>query len=261
MLAPLKSRHAVATAEHGETIDAWKKRRAEARAIKDDAKREEALKALGERPAHPTLVAVGCAVVGAVVLWPVTRGHHAVIVASGFTVWLLAALIAGQTAPEEVADGAAQEGDDPAEDESADEVEEPGPTAAEVHALTVRLTAGGTHVLLTRLASDLATAHPGWGASTKAVRALLAGAGIRVRDGVRAGGGNGPGVHHADVPPLSSPTVAAPSAGVVANVGAGQSANSSANNIGDAVGGEGLVWQDDPENPGRSVLVRSAAAA
>jgi hypothetical protein len=38
---------------------------------------------------------------------------------------------------------------------------------------------------------------------TKAVREVLAAAGMRVRPGVRTGAGNGPGVHRDDLPPLS----------------------------------------------------------
>lgn len=53
---------------------------------------------------------------------------------------------------------------------------------------------GGEHVRLTQLqeAAELP--------DTKAVRALLDEAGIPVRTGVRAGGKNGPGVHHDDIP-------------------------------------------------------------
>ncbi|THA56116.1 hypothetical protein [Streptomyces sp. A1136] len=58
------------------------------------------------------------------------------------------------------------------------------------------LAADGQHVRLTQLRE--AAKLP----DTKAVRALLDEAGIRIRDGVRAAGKNGPGVHHDDVPPL-----------------------------------------------------------
>jgi hypothetical protein len=57
---------------------------------------------------------------------------------------------------------------------------------------------GGHHVLLTTLLKPLGAAD------TKAVRALLKAAGVRVRSGVRAPTGNGPGVHHEDIPPAPS---------------------------------------------------------
>jgi hypothetical protein len=129
----------------------------------------------------------------------------------------------------------------------------PGP--AMVHALTASLTAGGDSVLLTRLAAELAASHPGWEPSTKAVRALLAGADIPVRDGVRTPHGNGPGVHHQDVPPLLSPSVATPLPGVVANVGAGQSANANANNAEEWTTQEGFVMRAHPDEPAQTIVV------
>ncbi|WP_327376214.1 hypothetical protein OG393_21045 [Streptomyces sp. NBC_01216] len=60
------------------------------------------------------------------------------------------------------------------------------------------LSKGGQHVLLTDLKN-----HAGL-PDTKAVRRLLDEAGIPIRSGVRAGGKNGPGVHHDDIPPLST---------------------------------------------------------
>ncbi|MDT9688180.1 hypothetical protein Q5762_07390 [Streptomyces sp. P9(2023)] len=57
---------------------------------------------------------------------------------------------------------------------------------------------GGQHVRLTQLQE--AAGLPG----TKAVRALLDEADIPVRTGVRAGGKNGPGVHHDDIPPVEA---------------------------------------------------------
>ncbi|MFE0132408.1 hypothetical protein ACFWY6_12675 [Streptomyces sp. NPDC059037] len=54
---------------------------------------------------------------------------------------------------------------------------------------------GGNHVLLTALRKELGVAD------TKAVRALLKAEKIRVRSGVRTPAGNGPGVHHEDIPP------------------------------------------------------------
>ncbi|MEU0309763.1 hypothetical protein [Streptomyces cyaneofuscatus] len=86
----------------------------------------------------------------------------------------------------------------------------------------------GTGVLLTRIRDQLLEEYPGYSWTTKDVRALLAEAGVRVRDGVRVTGvGNGPGVHREDIPAPLSP---APSAAPVGVVGAGQDANTNTNN-------------------------------
>ena len=53
---------------------------------------------------------------------------------------------------------------------------------------------GGSNVLLTQLQKEIGAPD------TKAVRKLLKAAGIRVRSGVRTPAGNGPGVHHDDIP-------------------------------------------------------------
>lgn len=257
MLAPMKARHADAKAEHAAELADWRKLRADARKLKDPGEREAALQALGDRPkgpTHPALVAIGCAVVGAVVLWPVTRGHHGVILAVGFTVWAVAALIAGN-----MPDG--EKKDEKPADDAGEESAPAGPTPAEVHALTASLTAGGDHVLLTRLAAALGAAHPGWEPSTKAVRALLAEADIPIRAGVRTAAGNGPGVHHSDVPALPSPTDAAPLEGVVANVGAGQTPTPTPTTPGRADGGKGFVSVPDPDHPDRTIIVYEDAAA
>lgn len=65
--------------------------------------------------------------------------------------------------------------------------------------------------------------------STRAVREALAKAGITHRSGVRAVGGNGPGVHRADFPPLPPSREESPGADVVA----GQSANNNNANSGE----------------------------
>lgn len=97
MLAPLKTRHADAKASHAEALAAWKERRAKAQEIKDPEQRAAALESLkGERPAHPLLVATGCTVVAAVIVWPMLHGHRAALLAGAATLWLLAALIVGQ---------------------------------------------------------------------------------------------------------------------------------------------------------------------
>lgn len=81
------------------------------------------------------------------------------------------------------------------------------------------LTIGGGHVRLTQLQE--AAGLP----DTKAVRALLDEAGVPVRPGVRAGGRNGPGVHHDDVPPLPGPGSGTPSEGCLCSSGANPNAN------------------------------------
>ena len=82
---------------------------------------------------------------------------------------------------------------------TADDQAEP----VDIVAVLQQLGEGGQHVRLTTLAE--AAGLP----DTKTVRALLDEAGIRVRAGVRTSGGNGPGVHMADIPALE----AAPSGG------------------------------------------------
>lgn len=64
----------------------------------------------------------------------------------------------------------------------------------DVAAALRRLVGDDRGVLLTRLRDDLGVAD------TKAVRALLDEAGVRVRSGVRTRAGNGPGVHQEDIP-------------------------------------------------------------
>ncbi|MEU1284351.1 hypothetical protein [Kitasatospora sp. NPDC005856] len=151
--------------------------------------------------------------------------------------------------------------EEPAEEDRQETSEAATPTPAETHSLTASLTTAGNSVLLTRLAADLAAFHPGWEPSTKAVRVLLSEAGIPVRGGVRTPDGNGPGVHHQDVPALRSPSASVPLPGVVANVGAGQSANANANNTEEWSTREGFVMRADPENPARTIIVSRANAA
>ncbi|MGA5824257.1 hypothetical protein ACPC54_41240 [Kitasatospora sp. NPDC094028] len=268
MLAPIRSRHADAKAEHADTLTAWKERRAKARQIKDPEQRAKALEDLGERPTHPALVAAGCAVVSAVLLAgvPVVRHYAGVAITSGLTLWVITALILGNTTGPETAAKAPAEDvvDAPADGADEDDQEEPettAPTPTETHLLTASLTASKRSVLLTRLATDLGASHPGWEPSTKAVKALLAEAGIPFREGVRTPDGNGPGVHHQDVPPLPSPRDPAPLAGVVANVGAGQSANANANNASAPTGREGFVLQPHPTDPARTIVVHTSDAA
>ncbi|MFJ8626242.1 hypothetical protein ACIRD3_25865 [Kitasatospora sp. NPDC093550] len=269
MLAPIRTRHADARAEHAETLAAWKTRRTKAQQIEDPEQRAAALDALKrERPTHPALLAVGCAVVSAVVLAgiPAVRQHAGAILGGGLTLWLITALILGNTtAPEKPKQTLTADADvgasEAADEDQEEEPETTVPTPADAHRLTASLTARETSVLLTRLASDLAANHPGWEASTKAVRTLLSEAGIPVRAGVRTPDGNGPGIHHQDVPPLPSPSQTAPVPHVVANVGAGQSANANANNTDEWSTREGFVMRADPDNPARTIIVGRATAA
>lgn len=84
--------------------------------------------------------------------------------------------------------------------DEADEEEPPDVVEALQH-----LGRGGNSVLLTQLRKRLRVAD------TKAVKALLKDEGIRVRAGVRTSSGNGPGVHHEDIPtpppPEDAPSV------------------------------------------------------
>lgn len=89
----------------------------------------------------------------------------------------------------------------------------------DVVAALQELAADGGHVRLTQLQE--AARLP----DTKAVRALLDAAGIPVRSGVRAGGRNGPGVHHDDVPPLPASESGAPSGGCLCSSAANTNAN------------------------------------
>ncbi|MFB6512094.1 hypothetical protein ACFCW4_02665 [Streptomyces virginiae] len=97
--------------------------------------------------------------------------------------------------------------------------DESEPEEVDIVAKLQGLAEGGEHVRLTQLQE--ATGLP----DTGAVRALLDGAGIRVRSGVRAGGKNGPGVHHEDVPPLPGAGNGAPSGGCLCSSAANTNAN------------------------------------
>lgn len=117
--------------------------------------------------------------------------------------------------------------------QDAPEDAEPEAEPVDIVAHLQQLGEGGNGVLLTALreAADLP--------DTKAVRALLDKAGIRVRAGVRTPAGNGPGVHHENIP-TPSPTASNPSqAGCLCSSGA---ANANTNN-----GRTDIV--QDPDNP------------
>ncbi|KUJ65411.1 hypothetical protein [Streptosporangium amethystogenes] len=115
------------------------------------------------------------------------------------------------------------------------DVDEP----VDIVAVLQTLGEGGTGVLLTALREAAGLSD------TKAVRALLDEAGIRVRAGVRTPAGNGPGVHADDIP-APSPTPTDPSqAGCLCSSGA---ANANTNN------GPHLV--QDETNPHRWHVVK-----
>lgn len=161
-----------------------------------------------ERASRLAAAAVVCWIVGGVAL--AERRALWVLLAA----WCLTAWVAGRDAAgaDEEPAGEEQHGPDPAD--MADIVRELGT---------------GTGVLLTRLCTQLLDEFPGRGWTTKDVRALLAEAEVRVREGVRvSGAGNGPGVHRDDVPAPLSPTTPPGPVGVVA---AGQDTNANANNV------------------------------
>jgi hypothetical protein len=214
------------------------------------------IKATGYKP---TWSHAGVLATGTWLFWPTIGPLIPAALTTTATLWLLAALILGNTSTDPTATTPSA-GDDADEHGQEEEPETTAPTPAETHLLTVSLTASGSSVLLTRLAADLGAAHPGWEASTKTVRTLLSEAGIPVREGVRTPDGNGPGVHHQDVPPLPSPSESAPLPGVVANVGAGQSANANANNGVAPTGREGFTTRPDPDNPARTIVCQTTAA-
>lgn len=97
--------------------------------------------------------------------------------------------------------------------------DEAEPEEVDVVAVLQGLAVGGENVRLTQL--QKAAGLP----DTKAVRTLLDEAGIPVRTGVRAGGKNGPGVHHEDVPPLPAVAEGAPSGGCLCSSAANTNAN------------------------------------
>ncbi|MFE4514206.1 hypothetical protein ACFRMQ_08435 [Kitasatospora sp. NPDC056783] len=279
LLTPLRARTADARAEHAQTLAAWKERRAEAQKIKDPEQRGKAIDALGERPKHPVLVAAGCAVVCSVLLAgvPAVRHYAPVAITSGLTLWAIAALILGQNpdhaqrpAPAEPApqntpgtdprEPPEEPAEEPSEGPEEDVEEEPSPTVPTPtearHAVAV-LGADGAHVALTAVTARLAAAHPRWERSAKATKALLQGAGIRYRDGVKVDGVSVPGVHHDDVPPLPSPSERTPGPVVVP----GQSNNNNHNNAQQHSSREGFVMRADPDNPARTIVVNRTAAA
>lgn len=148
--------------------------------------------------------------------------------------WCVAASWVAPTADDEVGESAADEPDEPDPQDVADLVRD--------------LIGDDTGVLLTRLRPPLRAAD------TRAVRALLAAAGITVRPGVRTAAGNGPGVHRADVP-AAPPVPATPSPEGVA---AGEAANANTNNELRVESREGMTIINDPADRHRTHSLKKA---
>ncbi|MER7766000.1 hypothetical protein [Kitasatospora sp. NPDC096140] len=225
------------------------------------AARKEQRSRLGDTAGVAALLLI----VGGPLVWSLARPWIQPGIGVLLGVWWIAALIhapaCGKDAPAEGQEDqeqpvpAVEEG--PAEKTPVEAPRATTPTPVEAHSLTASLTASGSSVLLTRLAADLGAAHPSWTGSTKAVRALLSQARVPVREGVRTPDGNGPGVHHQDVPPLPCP----PETTAVANVGPAQSANANTNNAREWSTREGFVMRADPDNPARTIIVGRTTAA
>lgn len=134
-----------------------------------------------------------------------------------------------------------EQDDEEADDETAGE-DPAEPDPADVLDLLRDLIGDDRGILLTALRTPLQAAD------TRAVREALAEAGIRVREGVRTAGGNGPGVHRDDLPPLSPPPAAPPVGGVVA----GEHANTNANNTLRVESRAGMTIISDPADRHRT---------
>ncbi|MFE2346466.1 hypothetical protein [Kitasatospora cineracea] len=206
-------------------------------------------------------------VVGGPLIWSLARPWIGPGVGLAIGVWWIAALIHApapgkdaEQAPAEPPAPARREGSGPDVEEDWEETaptprQEPSPTPADARLAVVLLGAAGGHVALTAVTAHLAAQHPLWKRSGKAVKALLGEAGVRVRGGVRVEGVSVEGIHRDDVPPLPSPSGAAPGSVVAA----GQSNNNNANNAPQVGGGEGFITRPDPDNPARTIVVHTAA--
>lgn len=137
----------------------------------------------------------------------------------------------------------------------ADETPEEGPEAdaadpdpQDVTDLVRDLTGDDRGILLTALRQPLRAAD------TRAVRELLAAAGIPVRPGVRTAAGNGPGVHRDDLP-APTPPPADPSPSCVV---AGEAANANTNNALRVHSQEGMTIISDPADRYRAHSLKKA---
>ncbi|MFE5582539.1 hypothetical protein [Kitasatospora sp. NPDC056531] len=252
MLAPLKARHANAKTEHAEALTAWKERRAKVLEVKDPEERAKALEDLGrERPTSPLLVAAGCAVVASVVVWPMLHGHRAALVAGAVTLWVLAALVLGNTdTPAEPAKGDAPEQDSPAEATEATGDPEEADEHAEFLRLLHRLMPGTKPGKDDRIhLAQIAQEWTGEGADTASVRALLAELDIPTTDCRVPGRGPSKGIYLRDVPPLPDPS-RAPLSGVVA----GPDQQQQQQQRSEAAAREGFWIKAHPAEPNRSII-------
>jgi hypothetical protein len=130
----------------------------------------------------------------------------------------------------------ADEPDEPAEETPA------GPDPRDVLDLVRDLIGDDRGALLTTLRQPLRAAD------TRAVREVLAGAGVRVREGVRTARGNGPGVHRDDLPPASPTLDASPGDRVVA----GERTNNNTANAPRVQSREGMTIITDPADRHRT---------
>ncbi|MFB7496052.1 hypothetical protein ACFC09_15395 [Streptomyces sp. NPDC056161] len=153
------------------------------------------------------------------------------------------ARLAAEPSPEAPAEASA-EAPDHSFVEAAEELEEtprqealPAPSREDIVRALHALVGGSSGVLHTALRDRLR--YP----STRAAREALDAANIPSRPGVRAAGGNGPGVHRRDIPPLRPLQEEAPGPDVVA----GQAANNNANNTGEEPGKGLAVEGNDQE--------------
>lgn len=208
-------------------------------------------------------------IVGGPLVWTLARPLIEPGIGLLLGTWWIAALIhapaPGKKAVEEKEEEAEQsaaedvaERPSPTPDQTpAETPAETSPTPADARRTVALLGAAGTHVALISVTAHLAAEHPLWKRSRKAVTALLAEAGVRVRDGVKVNGISVPGIHHDDVPPLPSPSESAPGAVVVP----GQSNNNNHNNAEQWSTREGFVMRADPDNPARTIVVSRTNAA
>lgn len=191
-----------------------------------------------------------------ILLWPMIGKWVPTAAVVTLTLWVITALIAGQTDPD--AEATKESAETPAAEAPQERPTPPTaptvPTPADARRAVALLGAPGGHVALTAATAHLAASHPLWKRSGKATKALLQEAGIRVRDGVKVAGVSVPGIHQDDVPPLPSLTGAAPGGAVVP----GQSNNNNHNNAPAAPPREGFTTQPDPDNPARTIVVHAA---
>ncbi|MFF7550921.1 hypothetical protein ACFZCU_46065 [Streptomyces canus] len=135
---------------------------------------------------------------------------------------------------------------DPVAEPDDDEPAEPEPE--DLRDLVRDLIGDDRGVLLTALRQPLHAPN------TRAVREVLAAAGIPVRPGVRTASGNGPGVHHRDLPAPSLPSAEPPAEDVVA----GETANANTNNNLRVESREGMTIINDPADRHRAHSLKKA---